>query len=401
MKLQPILLLILILTVLGGCATAGKNADALSKKLFTAVLDGDIDQVTALIKLGADINGKNNQGGTPVYTAVSAKNREMVKFLIKSGADLEIANWYGETPLFLAVENGYEDIARVLIENGADVNAATADGRTPLHETVQHYLSDLAEILLRHGADPNARSKSDKATPLDQTLSLCFWGSYDPQKDFLAVPRVLLKYGADPDAKNGDGESVLARAERMVESRAAGMHPLNERQINDLKKLIAFLKPRVKYKTLFLKLKPDDYDLVDQERKMAALKFITDPHNVLHFTFPESYISFIETIGLGYFRNDHFDIFMFDQKMFLWFNSGEDSHPELDDYIVFGYDDRNCYYFFDKDNKLKKGRNAIFRIRMDLLEDDCAMFIAHDFAELFTLLADNQELNNTWLKNEK
>lgn len=70
--------------------------------------------VRALIFLGADVNGKDSRGYTPLIMAVYNNNRESVELLLAKGAiaDQRLAN--GDTAMDIAKRQEYLDIARLL-----------------------------------------------------------------------------------------------------------------------------------------------------------------------------------------------------------------------------------------------------------------------------------------------
>ena len=56
----------------------------------------------------------------------------LVKTLLKKGADVKPKDENGETALILASGEGHVDVVKALLDNGADVNAKDKDGRTAL-----------------------------------------------------------------------------------------------------------------------------------------------------------------------------------------------------------------------------------------------------------------------------
>lgn len=129
----------------------------------------EIDDFTAVKRvLQADpslIHGKDEYEFSVLHGAVSTDNEEMVEYLIRQGADIHARNEDGITPLHIAL---YPEIASLLVRHGADVNAAAEDGSTPLHTQVSdgEERLDVFEALLRLGADKTRKDRSGQ-TPID------------------------------------------------------------------------------------------------------------------------------------------------------------------------------------------------------------------------------------------
>ena len=56
----------------------------------------------------------------------------MVELLVKAGASVDLKDEDGMTPLMTAVMCEHEAICRILVAHGADVHVEDADGETPL-----------------------------------------------------------------------------------------------------------------------------------------------------------------------------------------------------------------------------------------------------------------------------
>ena len=97
-------------------------------RLLKAVKENqNFGSIQELIKCGADVNVKDNNGNTPLHFA---QTKEIAENLIKYGANVNARNKQGETPLHITRDN---DIAVVLFENYADVTIKDNKGRTPLN----------------------------------------------------------------------------------------------------------------------------------------------------------------------------------------------------------------------------------------------------------------------------
>lgn len=99
------------------------------QQLFTAVSQGNMEQLQLLITAGADVNTRHESSITPLHLASTA---ECVNLLLEHGADLHATNKYGNTPLHFAATLGHAAAIPALLQAGADINAKTKDGSTPL-----------------------------------------------------------------------------------------------------------------------------------------------------------------------------------------------------------------------------------------------------------------------------
>jgi len=114
-----------LLLMLPACATL--------TQLGKAARGGDIRQVEALLKNGADVNETALMGVTPLYEAVLYDAPiEIVRLLIDNGADVNRGMSNGWKPIHLAVDNGNAAVVKLLIDRGADVSFQNPHGKTPL-----------------------------------------------------------------------------------------------------------------------------------------------------------------------------------------------------------------------------------------------------------------------------
>lgn len=222
--------------------------------LSWATLMGKKDAAELLLELGADVNVRQEDGGTPLHIAVVLGRTELAELLIEKGADVNLKNRGGDTPSsglhvpwamtkFMIgmfdialeqekVEAGRAEIAKMLnvkltakpsgvannvweavfigdinvvkqaITDGTDVNAKNPQFGDPLLNTAAlmgH--TEILTFLLDKGADVNVRNK-DGNTALHLAA---FLGRVD-------AVELLLKHGIDANVQNNDGGSAMDSA---------------------------------------------------------------------------------------------------------------------------------------------------------------------------------------------
>ena len=166
--------------------------------LHAAALANTWETAEVLLRNGADINAKGEDGFTPLHYAALANARETAEVLLQNEADINAKDEGGLTPLHYATLANARETAEVLLQNEADINAKAEDGFTPLHYAAAENAGATAEVLLKSGADINAKAESG-LTP----LHCAALANAD------AISEVLLKSGADINAKAENGGTPL------------------------------------------------------------------------------------------------------------------------------------------------------------------------------------------------
>lgn len=158
----------------------------------SACFEADLTLIKAMVKHGADINSIDADGNTAIMSAACCYSAAAtVRFLISLGVSPNPAPRIndGNLPLYEALNRGNDVVATILLKAGANVNTKVEDGWTPLHAAVEECSDDVVRLVLERGADPNARSDSG-LTPL---VSVAYWSPRPPAERV----RLLLRYGAD------------------------------------------------------------------------------------------------------------------------------------------------------------------------------------------------------------
>lgn len=104
------------------------NLEALMKGQFNALMlaaafSKTADPINVLIEAGADANGTNNNGDTPLMTAVlTNKNLSVIQALISAGADVNATDNNGTSIIMAAAnKNPNEKVPALLLQSGATV----------------------------------------------------------------------------------------------------------------------------------------------------------------------------------------------------------------------------------------------------------------------------------------
>ncbi len=234
----------------------GAEIDALSddthlSPLTWATMMGHTEAAELLIKLGADVNVRQEDGGTPLHVAVTLGRVELTELLLDNGADVNAKNHGGATPasgLYLPwgmlrfmtsmfdidlkqeeVEAGRKEVAELLrntnstepqgaanevweaaftgdlkkvekaIADGLDVNSRNPQSGDPLlfiASLMGH--TDIMEFLLKKGADVNGVNRDGNTT----LHAAAFLGRTEAAK-------LLLKHGVDVHVRNHSGGSAM------------------------------------------------------------------------------------------------------------------------------------------------------------------------------------------------
>jgi ankyrin repeat protein len=249
--MQKIILMVVGLLVLSGCASLSQTATPESaqrfvklrgyepdeKGFFAAVQARDLMAINAFFDAGINGNAQDGDGRTALSYAAARGDLEIVNALLSRGVDPNIKDKLGYTALSHAVDAKYDEVVDVLLNRsmldpnarglngrpillafvwrddkarvekllarGAEVNAQDADGDTALHGAAQGGNVEIAQLLLDKGAGVNAKNKHG-GTPL-------MWAAVYGHQD---AAQLLLSRGADASLKDNDGNTAADWAVR-------------------------------------------------------------------------------------------------------------------------------------------------------------------------------------------
>ncbi len=138
--------------------------------LDQAAYNGDKQTVSALLAMGAPPDSDDPEYSTPLMSAIGSRSPqrlEIVELLVRYGADVNTRSNDGDSALHRAVGVGSPEIVQFLLKNGADIDVrGHEDDETPLCNATLYGDEKMVRLLLEHGANPWLRNDVT-GTPLE------------------------------------------------------------------------------------------------------------------------------------------------------------------------------------------------------------------------------------------
>ncbi len=91
-----------------------KQSQRLIAHLDDEVNMGNLENVVRLIEQGADVNGRDLLGNTPLMAAAYTGQPDMVRLLLVRGADRSLRGFDGKTAREMAEQVGHQEVLLVL-----------------------------------------------------------------------------------------------------------------------------------------------------------------------------------------------------------------------------------------------------------------------------------------------
>ena len=215
--------------------TAYTDGGAASQALIQAARNGDLAGAEQAVKDGADVNGADVVGNTPLIAAASAspldggdgssavwssaserraedgRRAGLAAFLLSHGAKVGAASSMGVTALTAAAQNGWVAVVETLLRKGARIDDKNALGLTALMVAASQGRQSIARLLVKKGAKISAKDFMGNTALM-----------YAVQNDHADVARFLVSKGADPRAKDLTGDSPLSLAAQVTTRSSRG-----------------------------------------------------------------------------------------------------------------------------------------------------------------------------------
>lgn len=194
------------LALLAGTAGMTATAIAQTPSLIEAAARGDLAQVQALLRTGADIEQRDADGRTAVLAATAGHHVAVVRELIARGADVNAQDRQRDSAFLLAGARGYADIVRLALGAGADLKRTNRYGGTALIPACHHGHVETVRLLLATPIDVNHVNDLGWTALLEAVIL----GDGGPAHT--EIVGLLLGHKADPNLPDRSGITPLAHA---------------------------------------------------------------------------------------------------------------------------------------------------------------------------------------------
>ena len=166
-----------------------------------AALSGHPSVLHTMVKLGVNIDTKNDIGETLLLESSRLGDLKIVHVLMKSGSDAEMQNLEGETSLAVALRHGHLKVAQQLVDSGANANTRDKQMETLLCSVIKSGSFSKAKLLIDAGVDVEAKCLAG-ISPLEMAFN----------SEDLHIAEILLAAGANVNIAINGGETLLNKA---------------------------------------------------------------------------------------------------------------------------------------------------------------------------------------------
>ena len=155
-----------------GCDINAVDTNGQTALHWTAVR-GYVPALETLLRAGADLNAADSRGYTVCHVAAQYGHTAILYHLaMKWGADTDGCDGDGRTPLHWAAYKGFADTVRLLLVMGSRATLPDNEGCTPLHWAAIRGNSEACTVLLQGGAvDALELSDATGSTPSQLAIS--------------------------------------------------------------------------------------------------------------------------------------------------------------------------------------------------------------------------------------
>ncbi|XP_077594925.1 kinase D-interacting substrate of 220 kDa B-like isoform X1 [Stigmatopora nigra] len=174
------------------------------QKLFGHVEDENLPALKDHLDRFKEVDGRSDNGQTPLMLAAEQGSLDIVQELIRRGANVNLDDVDCWSALISAAREGHVEVVKELLENSAYVEHRDVGGWTALMWASYKGRVEVAQVLLQNGANPNTTGQQYSVYPI-------IWAS---GRGHAQVVKLLLDGGAKVNCSDKYGTTSLIWAAR-------------------------------------------------------------------------------------------------------------------------------------------------------------------------------------------
>uniref|UniRef100_A0AAV2K717 KAP NTPase domain-containing protein n=1 Tax=Knipowitschia caucasica TaxID=637954 RepID=A0AAV2K717_KNICA len=174
------------------------------QNLFVLVEEENLPGMKSHLDRYKEVDGRSDNGQTPLMLAAEQGSLEIVQELIRRGANVNLDDVDCWSALISASKEGHLEVVKELLENSAYIEHRDMGGWTALTWACYKGRTEVCKLLLEEGANPNTTGQQYSVYPI-------IWAAGRGHSE---VVRLLLEHGAKVNCSDKYGTTPLIWAAR-------------------------------------------------------------------------------------------------------------------------------------------------------------------------------------------
>jgi len=141
------------------------RGSARDRALYEAAEEGDLEEIEALLRAGANVNARIGGDGSPLIGAARKGKLAAVRLLLDYKADPNLAVRGDGNPLIMAAREGHLAVVELLLQWGARVDEIVPDDENALIQASGSGHLDVVKLLVARDANVNGRVWAENGYP--------------------------------------------------------------------------------------------------------------------------------------------------------------------------------------------------------------------------------------------
>ncbi|XP_034152684.1 kinase D-interacting substrate of 220 kDa B isoform X2 [Esox lucius] len=174
------------------------------QNLFSYVEEENLAALKAHLDKFKEVDGRSDNGQTPLMLASEQGSLEIVQELIRRGANVNLDDVDCWSALICAAKEGHVDVVKELLDNSAYIEHRDMGGWTALMWAAYKGRVEVTKVLLENGANPNTTGQQYSVYPI-------IWAA---GRGHAEIVHILLENGAKVNCSDKYGTTPLIWAAR-------------------------------------------------------------------------------------------------------------------------------------------------------------------------------------------